>query len=148
MTTVPVSVAKAQAATERLTALNARRGGATFDEIAEQMGLPVKRVQRILQDALADARQQVAEQAAELRAMELSRLDALQMGVWGAAAAGNLFAVDRVLKIMERRAKLLGLDVQPDRDSERMAPEEIARLAQEAIQQAMATSSAATGDGA
>lgn len=144
----PVSVAKATAAHERLTALNARRSGATFEEIAEQMGLPVKRVQRILQDALADARQQAGEVITELRAMEVSRLDALQASVWNAATSGNLFAVDRVLKIMERRAKLLGLDAQPERDSDRATPEEIARLAQEAIQQAMATSAIeSTGGG-
>ena len=50
------------------------------------------------------------EPADELRTLELERLDRLLLGVWGQAAKGNQGAVDRALKIMERRARLLGLD--------------------------------------
>lgn len=46
----------------------------------------------------------------ELMKIELARLDKLQLRLWPVALAGELGAVDRVLKIMERRAKLLGLD--------------------------------------
>jgi len=45
-----------------------------------------------------------------LRALELLRLDELLNALWDTAIAGDLKAVDRVLKVMERRAKLLGLD--------------------------------------
>ena len=34
----------------------------------------------------------------------------MQLAIWPAALAGDLFAIDRVLKVMSRRAKLLGLD--------------------------------------
>lgn len=50
------------------------------------------------------------EPADELRSLELERLDRLLLGVWSQAAKGNQGAVDRALKIMERRARLLGLD--------------------------------------
>jgi hypothetical protein len=50
------------------------------------------------------------EPADELRKMELERLDRLLLAVWGQAAKGNQGGIDRALKIMERRAKLLGLD--------------------------------------
>ena len=46
----------------------------------------------------------------ELLALELSRLDGLLAKVYPMAAQGDLQAVDRVLKICERRARLLGLD--------------------------------------
>lgn len=41
--------------------------------------------------------------------MELARLDALQLMAWRQAKDGNLAAMDRVLKVMEMRAKYLGL---------------------------------------
>lgn len=55
-------------------------------------------------------RAQVAADAAELRAEEVSRLDAMLAGLWPDARRGHLGAVDRVLRLMERRARLLGLD--------------------------------------
>ena len=42
--------------------------------------------------------------------MELERLSALDAAHWDKAMQGNGEATDRVLRIMERRAKLLGLD--------------------------------------
>ena len=48
--------------------------------------------------------------ADEFRALEQVRLDALQFALWARAEQGDLVAVDCVLKIMERRARLLGLD--------------------------------------
>src|SRR5699024_2045667 len=50
------------------------------------------------------------QQADEMRTVELSRLDRLQRAVWGKAVKGDLQAVDRALKIIDRRSKLLGLD--------------------------------------
>ena len=45
----------------------------------------------------------------EVRELEDSRLDALQAAVWTDAIAGDPRAVQLVLKIMDQRAKLLGL---------------------------------------
>ncbi|HXI14810.1 MAG TPA: hypothetical protein VNM48_00465 [Chloroflexota bacterium] len=45
---------------------------------------------------------------------ELDRLAVMERAIWPKLEAGNLFAIDRQLAIMERRAKYLGLDVQPD----------------------------------
>lgn len=46
-----------------------------------------------------------------LRQLELERLDKLMLIPWKRATiAGELVAIDRVLKIMERRAKLTGID--------------------------------------
>lgn len=51
----------------------------------------------------------VAENADELRATEVARLDALQAVVWPVAMAGNLEAVRQVTALIEKRARLLGL---------------------------------------
>jgi len=139
--TVPVSVAKAVLIDHRARALHLRRGGLTFEEIATELKVDEKRARRLCSDAMEDARAQVAANAKELQAMEVSRLDAMMNSIWDAAMRGNLPVIDRVIKIMERRAKMLGLDAQERLDG--LTPEEIALEAQRAIQQAMATSSAA-----
>ena len=46
----------------------------------------------------------------ELQALELERCDALQSAIWGLAMAGDPQSYQNVLRTMERRAKLLGLD--------------------------------------
>jgi hypothetical protein len=48
-------------------------------------------------------------------ALELDRLDVMLAGLWPQAAAGEVSAVDRVLKIGERRDKLLGLHLEASR---------------------------------
>lgn len=136
--TVPVSVHKANLVDQRARALHLRRGGLTFEEIGADLGCDEKRARRLCSDAMEDAREQVATAAKELRAMEVSRLDALVNSIWDAAMRGNLLAIDRVVKIMERRAKMLGLD--SVERMEDMTVEEIALEAQRVIQQAMATS--------
>ena len=51
-----------------------------------------------------------------VRSLELARLDEMLLGLWGKASRGELQSVDRVLKILERRARYLGLDA-PQRQS-------------------------------
>ncbi len=50
------------------------------------------------------------EPAENLRQLELERLDAMLTAIWPQALNGYLGAIDRVLKIIERRSKLLGLE--------------------------------------
>ena len=47
--------------------------------------------------------------AAEVRSRTVARLDALALGLWAEARNGDLFAVDRALKIEDMIAKLYGL---------------------------------------
>jgi hypothetical protein len=53
----------------------------------------------------------LGELAAEVRTLELDRLDALWLSQYDKAKKGDVSALDRCLKIMDRRAKYLGLDV-------------------------------------
>lgn len=91
-----------------LEALKLRQAGYTYDEIAartgyKSKGAAFKAVSRGLKITLREPANQVRE-------LEIGRLDAMIKALWPNAERGNLGAVDRVLKIMERRAKLLGLD--------------------------------------
>jgi len=93
---------------EERKCLDLRLAGATYDQIAETLGLTDKKLAwRRLDSAL---RKTIAEPAEKVRRVELARLDAMLVGLWKPASEGHLGSIDRVLKIQERRAKLLGLD--------------------------------------
>jgi len=57
-----------------------------------------------------------AEEAEAVRTLELERLDEILPKLIEGSKKGDWFAVDRLLKVMERRAKLLGLDAPEKRD--------------------------------
>jgi hypothetical protein len=90
-------------------ALELHLAGATYRAIAEQLGFssPAS-VHEAVQKALA-ARQVTTAGQSEAVQTELARLDAMLVGLWAAARRGNVAAVDRVLKIGERRVALLAL---------------------------------------
>lgn len=91
-------------------AFELRKTGASYELIAEKLGYANAKsaessIRRVLNSRYdADDVEQVVK-------MELERLDALQLIAWRRAKEGDLSALDRILKIMERRAKYLGLDV-------------------------------------
>lgn len=88
--------------------LELRKGGASYDQIAKATGLAGRSsARREFQLALQKV---IEEPAKEVLALELSRLDSLVLALWQQAKTGNVAAIDRVLKIMERRASYLGLD--------------------------------------
>lgn len=101
------------AAAERQTqALEFRKAGLSFPRIAQELGYhnPAGAF-RAVEAALERTQQEPAD---AVRVLALERLDRMLAACWGKAIGGDLLAVDRVLKIEERRAKLLGLDA-PDR---------------------------------
>jgi hypothetical protein len=99
------------AALRQTEALMLRQAGNTFEQIAAKLGYSDRSGAR--NAVLAALRENVSEPNAEMKALELSRLDALHATLWPLARTGELGAVDRVLKVMERRAKILGLDAPP-----------------------------------
>jgi hypothetical protein len=89
-------------------AIELRIAGAKYRVIAETLGYASEQAaHKAVSEALAQA---VREPARQLIEIELHRLDALMLAIWPAARRGVLGAVDRAIRIMERRAKLLGLD--------------------------------------
>ena len=96
-------------AEQRKTALALRIGGASYRQIAAQMDLSVGRAHAIVQEALAETRVEATELTEQVRQLEIERLDAMLMSLW--TAKNNPRVADTILRIQERRAKLLGLDV-------------------------------------
>jgi hypothetical protein len=56
------------------------------------------------------------EPADELRTLEAERLDRMLEGIWEKATNGGTWEIDRVIAIMDRRARLIGLDKPPTED--------------------------------
>ena len=85
-----------------------RRAGVTWDVIAQRTGYAnASGAYRAYQRA---ADRIIRPNIEELRDIEIERLDRMQAGVWGKAINGEVRAIDAVLRIIEKRSKLLGLD--------------------------------------
>ena len=97
-----------KAAERQRQALQLRQAGVAYEDIAQRLGYSGR--SSAWRSVMAALKHTLQEPADEVRTLELARLDRLLLGLWPQAAAGNQGAVDRALRIMERRAKLLGLD--------------------------------------
>lgn len=91
-----------------LKALAMRREGLPYRVIAERLDWGDESSARYAVARLLDRTE--AEEVAEMRYIEGERLDELQRTHWAVALAGDLDAGKMVLKVMERRARLFGLD--------------------------------------
>ncbi len=90
--------------------LQLRLEGLTHREIAARLGIAPSSAYKRVRHALDAVNERNAAAAERLRTLELLRLDALQDAIWDKALEGEAQSLSRVLTIMERRAKLLGLD--------------------------------------
>jgi len=94
-------------------AYNLKKAGKTWDEIATIVGYANGKV------ASVEVRRYITEAAAvlghkereEVLHIELDRLDALLDAVWDTAMQGDTKAVDSALRVINTRAKLLGLEL-------------------------------------
>ena len=109
-TNAPTAPRRVLAAQRRQAALFARMGGKTYAQIADELGISIERASQLVEEALKAIKQETAEQAAKLKEIELARLDRLLAAIWPQTMKGDVQAIDRALKIMKRRAELLGLD--------------------------------------
>lgn len=91
-------------------ALEYRQAGATYATIGKALGISESAAFEAVKRGLARLKKDCDERADELRSMEGQRLDRMFAAVWPQVLAGNHGAVDKALKIMDRRAKLYGLD--------------------------------------
>lgn len=119
-----------EAAERRAFVIEQRKGGNSYRVIADATiarfgveNLPKNYDARYAHDdvtsELKRIREQSGEHAEDVLTLELERLDRMQAALWGeivgqrgqpAIAQLRDSAIDRVLKIMRRRADLLGLD--------------------------------------
>ncbi len=94
-------------------AIALRCTGATYRAIAKALSVSVSTAHDLVSKAIVERREQKAQRTDELVELELERCDQLQRALAKKASEGNERAVMATLKIMDRRAKLLGLDAAP-----------------------------------
>jgi hypothetical protein len=101
----------------RRRALELRRSGATYEQvarsIAQEFSLPKYNRSRAFEDidfALAELNREFTLDTEGLRRLELEKLDQLELGIWKSAIGGNSQSIKAFVLLMDRRAKLCGLD--------------------------------------
>ena len=94
----------------RRKAVELRRAGASYRQIGQQLDMAKSSVHKTVNVALDELKRDQDDQARLLQVQESDRLDRLQFNLWTRAVGGDVTAIQTVLKIMERRARLLGLD--------------------------------------
>lgn len=101
-------VRRVAAAERRARVLALRKTGATYRDIAQAEGISPGGAFKAVQQAIRDIPKEVAEQ---MRAIEEQRLDELHMAIWERALRGDAQAIGTVLRIIEARARLFGLNI-------------------------------------
>lgn len=116
----------------RLRILELRKAGKTYREIADELGMVESQVRATLTAELEKVRQGKQRLAEEVFYLEVVRLDEMFSAIYPKVLAGEESAIRTALLIMERRAKLLGLDrvgvaELPGGDSVSLSDEELLR---------------------
>ncbi len=98
---------RALAGRRRVRALQLVGEGRTYQQVADELGYANKgTVHHLVQQELGA---QLVESVAELRQIEVARLDALQEVLWDRAMSGDLRAVKVAAGIIMARCRVLGL---------------------------------------
>lgn len=109
-----LAAARVELADRKKRVFEARLGGMTYRQIAETVpGIPNPgNAHRLFTQQLATV---PPEAVGDARQVELARYDEIQTKLVGRLRAGDLDVVDRLLRLSDRRVRLLGLlAVEPD----------------------------------
>ena len=105
------SVRRIRTTEKTLKALELRKRGLNYTQIGKKLGCNRSTACRYVLSELENLADKCREEAVHVRDLELHRLDELYLIAYRAISDGNdLAGIDRCLRIMERRAKLLGID--------------------------------------
>ena len=123
MSTPKTNKTRIDAAERRMLVLNMRKAGENYDTIVRAVevdgvlrgwnvpkGYDRRYAYKDVMRELEKMRATTSEDAVAVRSLEIERLDKMLSGVWTSAVSGDDKAISSALRIMERRAKLLGLD--------------------------------------
>ena len=92
-------------------ALRLKRSGMNLFEIAETLQMSEMTSNNAIKRGLSMAQATIGyAERRELLAIEVDRLDALQFALWDQAMSGDVRSVEAVLKVINQRARLLGLE--------------------------------------
>lgn len=121
-----MSPAGVLAAHQQAAAMRMRIDGFTYEEISTKLGISEPRM--VMETISRGIKRTLLDSVEQYRNIELLRLESIHRLVWKRIKMGRLDQVPNVLRIMERRAKLLGLDA-PERHD--ILLQEVERLADE-----------------
>lgn len=106
--TKPSSADMIKATDRQRRALELRVAGKSLPEIAKELGYKDHSGARAA--ISAGLKKTIQEPADELRQIEAARLDVAIDAIWEGVRMGNLRVIDTLLKLMQRRAALFGID--------------------------------------
>lgn len=129
----PSNRVKLSARDKEVAALDLRRKGYSYRQIAMELKCHEDTVYDAVKRALKHLNETIMESAAELRRLELERYDAWLKALEPACEAGDTKAIGTAIRVSERRASLLGLDAPKQTMFELKAPKDTAQLAQEIV---------------
>lgn len=101
-------------------ALELRIGGANYRQIAGALKVSVGTAHAYVNEGLEQLRGANADAVEQLRYLEAARLDSLLVSLWSRRDSPRV--ADTILRISERRSRLLGLDVGRGSDDSPPAP--------------------------
>ena len=87
-----------------------KTGVTSYRKIGEALKVSRTTIMKDIRFKLDEINAETREVAIDAQAIDLQRLDRLLQAAYPLAITGNLQAIDRVLKILERRARLLGTE--------------------------------------
>lgn len=101
-------------ATEALRAWNARLEGEPIIDVAHNLGLSINAAKELIRQVHAAIHEDLKENLALNRQLDLERIDALLKTYYPQAKGGNLDAANFTVKALQHRAKLTGAEPLPD----------------------------------
>jgi len=99
----------------RRQAIELRRDGLTFAAIGAAMGITPQSAHELVQSAIREFKGETESQVANLRQVEMERMEAIHEAIFPMCLEGDRDMIDRWIKLSTRKAALLGLDLKaPD----------------------------------
>ena len=119
----------------RNTVIELRKQGMNYADIANEVGIHMDTARSAVNTYMIRLQARTLESADELRRDDYSKLSMMLDAIWDRVLEGELGAIDRAIKILERRARLMGLDMQQQNailmalNLERLTDEQLEQIA-------------------
>lgn len=119
----------------RNTVIELRKQGMNYADIASEVGIHMDTARSAVNTYMIRLQARTLESADELRRDDYSKLSMMLDAIWDRVLEGELGAIDRAIKILERRARLMGLDMQQQNailmalNLERLTDEQLEQIA-------------------
>ena len=97
-----------ESASTAIKALEMRKAGASYQQIANTLGISKTMAHKHVKKALAELSKQNQQLAQTYRAMQVARLEALLAGIYTKATKGDLGAVEKARRVIDSISNLVG----------------------------------------